>query len=362
MGKELEIDPWGQTVVDDYQRLCDQFGVELIDKYVKKFSPPHNYLNRGIIFGHRDINKILLAIKKKETWAVLSGIKPSGEFHLGSMTTAKEIVYFQKLGGQAFYTIADIEAYEDNGIHWEDSVDTAVSNVADILALGLDGKKAFIYRQSKEKRVIDTAFKVSRAVTLKMIEAIYGSRNIGLYMASMIQVGDILLPQHDDFGGLKPTVIPVGVDQDPHIRLTRDIARKFGFQLPSSVLHKLALGLQGNQKMGKRSPDSYFVFTEPMKDVKRKVMQAFTGGRTTAEEQRKLGGRPNICPIYDMCRYHIMEDDDELQKLYHDCTTGVILCGECKMKRFETLKQTIENHNKSKLKFIDKARVLLKVD
>ncbi|MHA1917704.1 MAG: tryptophan--tRNA ligase, partial [Candidatus Ranarchaeia archaeon] len=114
MPEKIEIDPWGQTIVADYSRLCEKFGVQKIENLVKFFKPQHEYLRRKIIFGHRDIKQILDAIKKSEPWSVLSGIKPSGEFHLGSMITAKEIIYFQELGGKAFYCIADIEAYEDN--------------------------------------------------------------------------------------------------------------------------------------------------------------------------------------------------------------------------------------------------------
>ena len=357
-----KIDPWGQTKIQNYDRLMSQFGVKSLSKLKNKFPVTHRFLRREIIFGHRDIENILNAIENKQPWAVLSGIKPTGEFHFGSLTTATEIVYFQKLGGKAFYCIADWEAYEDNGISPEDSLDTAVNNVADILALGLDPKTAFIYRQTQEPRVNKTAFKAARNVTFATLKAIYGIRNLGLYMASMIQVGDILLPQHKDFGGPKPSVIPVGIDQDPHIRLTRDLALKLGYQLPSATLHKLALGLDGSQKMGKRDPMSYFTFYEPMNSIRKKFMNAFTGGRITAQEQRELGGIPGICPIYNMGQYHLYEEDQDLQKMYDDCTSGTLLCGECKQIRFKVLSNLIEIHRKKRDKKIDKAKQILQLD
>jgi len=71
--------------------------------------------------------------------------------------------------------------------------------------------------------VKDICFKVSRLVTQNMLNAIYGEKTFGLYLAALIQVGDIVLPQVRE--GPQPTVVPVGIDQDPHIRLTRDLTR-----------------------------------------------------------------------------------------------------------------------------------------
>ena len=131
------------------------------------------------------------------------------------------------MGGKAFYGIADIESWEVNGIPWEEAEETAIDNIADILALGLDPspEKAYIWRQSKEPHVKDICFKVSRLVTQNMLNAIYGERAFGLYLSSLIQVGDIILPQVLE--GPQPTVVPVGIDQDPHIRLTRDLTRRY---------------------------------------------------------------------------------------------------------------------------------------
>jgi tryptophanyl-tRNA synthetase len=361
-----EIDPWGDTLIEDYKRLIDKFGIGDFDDLKNEYPNPNHLIRRGIIFGHRGFEIILNAIKKKMKFNVLSGIKPSGPFHIGTLTTAWEIVDFQKQGGTAFYCIADLEAYEDNGIPLEDSYETAIDNVADILALGLDYKKSYIYRQSKEERVKDMAFEFSRGVTLNMLKAIYGEREFGLYMTVMIQVGDILLPQLEDFGGPAPTVIPVGVDQDPHIRLTRDIAAKFkkyNFVPPAATFHKLLRGLDGSDKMSKRNPMSYFVLNEDHESIKEKLANAFTGGRDSAKEQRELGGRPHICNIYDLYKFHFVKDDQELEKIYNECIHGEILCGNaekgCKKRAIDIILKFVENHNRTKEKFIDIARNIL---
>ncbi|MBD3230293.1 MAG: tryptophan--tRNA ligase [Candidatus Lokiarchaeota archaeon] len=357
-----KLDPWGSNLIEDYKYLMDEFGIDDFAELKQHYPNPNHLIRRNIIFGHRGFGNVLNAIIKNKKFNVLSGIKPTGPFHLGTLTTAWEIVDFQKQGGKAFYCIADLEAYEDNGIVIEDSLEIAVDNIADVLALGLDYKNAYIYRQSKEERVKDMAFEFSRGVTLNMLKAIYGLREFGLYMTAMVQVGDILLPQLEDFGGPAPTVIPVGVDQDPHIRLTRDIAKKFkkyNFIPPAATYHKLMRGLDGSEKMSKRNPMSSFTLNEEIGSIKKKLNNSFTGGRNTAEEQRELGGQPHICNIYDLYKYHFISDDEELEKIYKECISGEILCGYCKKRAIEKITEFIKDHQKKKEKMIDKAREIL---
>ena len=364
--EKTRLDPWGITEIQDYERLYREFGIKPFKPLLPEIPEPNMFMRRGIIFGHRDFERIVEAIKNNGEFAVLSGIKPTGEFHLGTLMTAREIIYFQKQGAKTFYCVADVEAYEDNNIPLEKSGKIAVGNIADVLALGLDPKKAYIYRQSKEMRVRDFALIFARKVTLATMKAIYGERNIGLYVSALIQAGDILLPQHEDFGGPKPTVVPVGIDQDPHLRFTRDLAqkfkRKYGFILPSSTYHKLIKGLDGSPKMSKRNPMSYFTLHEPPEMIAKKISNAFTGGRPTVKEQRELGGIPEVCSVYAINMFHFMENDEEVIKLYNDCKSGNIICGECKQRTIEIVLRFIRNLEEKRKKFIDKAREILQVE
>jgi len=360
--KKTVLDPFGTSVIADYERLYKEFGIEPFDPVLSKVPNPSVYMRRGIVFGHRDFDRILNAMQKHEEFAVLSGIKPTGEFHLGTLMTAKEIIYFQQHGAQTFYCIADIEAYEDNKIPFEKSEKIAVDNVADLLALGFDPKRAYVYRQSKESNVKDLAIIFGRAVTLATMKAIYGERNIGLYLAALIQAGDILLPQLEEFGRPKPTVIPVGVDQDPHIRFTRDLAqifyKKYGFVLPSSTYHKLMKGLDGSPKMSKRLMN-YFTLHDKPETIAKRISNAFTGGRATIKEQRELGGVPEICPVYEICMFHFVEDDTEIIKVYNDCKAGKLMCGEHKKQAIDIVSKFVREHQRKKKKFLDKAREIL---
>jgi tryptophanyl-tRNA synthetase len=358
------LDPFGATLIEDYERLYTEFGIQPFKPLLPQIPNPFMAMRRGVIFGHRDFERILEAMKSGREFAVMSGIKPTGEFHLGTLMTAREIIYFQQQGATAFYCIADIEAYEDNGIPFEESEKISVNNVADLLALGFDVKRGYIYRQSREDRVKNLAILFSRGATLATMKAIYGERHMGLYLSALIQAGDILMPQLDDFGGPKPTVVPVGVDQDPHLRFTRDLANrfysKFRFIPPASTYHKLIRALDGSYKMSKRDPMSYFTLDEEPETIKKKIFNAFTGGQPTAEEQRKIGGNPNICPIFDLYLFHFFEDDRDVINLYNDCKCGNILCGEDKARLTKIVADFVNEHQRRKRQYIDKAIEMLR--
>jgi len=359
------LDPWGTTAVKDYSRLQTEFGIEPIGGLLSRFKHPSPHLRRGIDFGQRDLSRILDALDSNKPYAVMSGIKPTGDFHLGTKMTADDMVYFQSLSRKAtvFYAIADVEAYSDNGLSFTETAKIAHKNVADMLALGLDPEKAVVYFQSEEVRVMRMATIFSRGVTNNMLRAIYGDRPIGLYMAALIQGGDILMPQLPELGGPRPVLVPVGADQDPHIRLTRDLAARyhsdFGFVPPSAIYHRLMLGLSGTEKMSKRSEDSLLTLEDTPTSASKKVLSAFTGGRDTVQEQRRLGGRPDICPVYDLYTFHFARDDAHVETVRHECVEGIRLCGECKQEANGLVKGFLEEHRKKRDSMMGDARDLI---
>lgn len=359
------LDPFGKSFITDYSKLFKEFGLQKIDENIlSRIKNPSRYLRRGITFAHRDFDKFLDAFEKGEQIAVMSGIKPSNEFHLGSKMTADEMIYYQKeFKAKVFYCIADLESLVDNQIPLEKAKEIAISNIADILALGLEPKNAFIYRQSKEKRVTNLAYLFSRKITLNHLKSLYGERHIGLYFAAFTEAGDILLPQLKDFGGKKHVLVPVGIDQDPHIKLARDIVSRvneFDFIPPSATYHKFQRSLKGETKMSKRDPMSFILLSDSPELARKKVLNAIDGGRKTAEEQRRLGGEPEKCLVYELCLFHFIEDDKKLKEMYEDCKTGRILCGECKKRVAEIVSKFLEEHQSKRKKMIEKAREILR--
>jgi tryptophanyl-tRNA synthetase len=220
-------------------------------------------------------------------------------------------------------------------------------------------------------------------------------------------VGDILHVQLEQYGGSVPTLVPVGVDQDPHIRLTREVAfahrlfnttltkddkfgvfvkvdkdvkklldaaeqtlrdlgfREFnkiarykalyvrdasakdiplvdeallqvetqfggyGFYQPAATYHRLMTGLTGG-KMSSSVPESSIFLTDEPEIGAKKINLCKTGGGVSLEEQRKYGGKPEECVVYELFLYHLLEDDSELNEIYEACRGGKQLCGKCK--------------------------------
>jgi len=178
-------------------------------------------------------------------------------------------------------------------------------------------------------KIYNLAIKLSSKYTLSAIKAIYGFKddtNPGLMFYPVIQAADILLPQ--ELEGKMFTVTPIGIDQDPHIRLARDIAEKFGYFKPTTFHMKYILGLRGG-KMSKSKPGSALFLDEKPEVAAKYVMNTLTGGRNTVEEQRKLGGEYEKCIVAKYLAMHF-ENDKEMTERKKKCLGGKLLCGECK--------------------------------
>jgi tryptophanyl-tRNA synthetase len=165
-----------------------------------------------------------------------------------------------------------------------------------------------------------------------------------------------------------PGIIPVGIDQAPHIRMTRDVARRLkgehNFFLPSAVYNKYTSALDGSFKMSKNEAIGKMELPEEnISSLDKKINKALTGGRATMEEQRKKGGLPEKCVVFEYCKNHFIKDDKELNEMFEGCVSGKNLCGECKKKygalyaikffedfnkKFEEAKKNIEKINFSK--------------
>lgn len=353
MSDKKILDPWSSEIPSDYKAVMKEFGIGEITSDLLSRLPSHRLFRRNIIFAQRDLGRIVKAIEAKKEFAVLTGIKPSNFFHIGSKVVVDQINYFQSLGGKVFFCVADIEALHTNGMPPEETAGIAVDNVADIFALGIDPKKSVVYKQSENTRVLQLATACAKNVTNNMLRAVYGEHEIGHYISALIQVGDILLPQMPEHGGPKPVLVPVGIDQDPHLRLTRDIAEKHKLILPSSTYNKFMRSLSGSAKMSKSEPQNMMTLSDEPKEAAKKLMRAFTGGRNSIEEQKKLGGEPAKCVVYDFLLYLLEDDDAKLKKRFEDCRAGCIICGDCKKDVANRLVKFLESHRKKKKKYMD---------
>jgi tryptophanyl-tRNA synthetase len=392
-----EINPWASQQTFDIRRLFSDFGIEPITSVMDTLPEVPSFMRRGIVVGHRDYGQIAACIRASKPFHILTGFMPSGHPHLGHLMVMKEVVWHVRQGGHGFITIADREAHAVRDTSWEKCNEYGREYLACLYALGFEGETYF---QSRNNRLKDLAFEASTRVNYSELQAIYGfssETSLGHMMSVITQVADILYPQVESFPA--PTVVPVGVDQDPHIRLTRGVAHKlrmftvedrtdyisvrsknapsgalsavhsrfpgskryeghvdiresacaevseavrdielsfggFGFFTPSSTYHVFIPGLQGG-KMSSSIPESTISFTEPDEVVRKKVMAALTGGRSTLAEQKVKGGEPERCPLFLLNLFHMIEDDRELEELKARCLSGEMMCGQCKKETAE---------------------------
>tara|TARA_B100000945_G_scaffold149118_1_gene119513 strand:- start:4589 stop:5971 length:1383 start_codon:yes stop_codon:yes gene_type:complete len=248
------IDPWSSEQSTDYERIIKQFGLTPVD--VGSLPNPGMLHRRGIVFAHRDLDVITGCMSKGDPFGVLTGLMPSGRMHLGHSMVIEQVRWFQEQGADVSVAVADLEALATRGTSLSNGRETALHEyVLNYAALGLDPDKTDVYFQSSRPEVQRLGFTLGKRTNLSELEAIYGfggETNLAHVQAPLVQVGDIVHPQLDDFGGLRPIVVPVGVDQDPHLRLTRDISQKtnwFNVKKRKSGGLTLALSVQeGNQK------------------------------------------------------------------------------------------------------------------
>lgn len=405
----MKIDPWSSEQYEDYARLRDEFGIQPFDPL--GLPNPCKLVRRGAIFGHRGFELIKDSILNRKRFAILTGLMPSGNMHLGNKMVIDQVIYYQSLGAEIFVAVADIESYATRNISFERAKEIAVeSYILNYIALGLESDNCEIYFQSKREAVKDLGYTLGKKVNWSEMKAIYGfedAANMAHVFSPLVQVGDILHVQLEKYGGPRPTLVPVGVDQDPHMRLTRNLAaafrmfsvketpeggigifvkgddnvdslldeaqnkltgdgfgefkmnyaykalyvkdanaedianidaslipieRKFGgygFYLPSSAYNLFMTGLTGG-KMSSSIPESVIMLNDDPKEGAKKVLNAKTGGATSLEEQKRNGGKPEICTVYELLLYHLVEDDEELKEIFTACKDGSRMCGTCK--------------------------------
>lgn len=345
--KKRFIDPWGAALPESYERIIKDFGIESFSKFFQQFPEPNLLMRRGIVFGGRDLKIIADAIKNKKTHYVLSGIMPSAQkIHLGNKLVIDNIKYFQEHGAKTYVLIADLEAAATRSITIEEARKNALEyQIPAYIALGLDIKKTIFYFQSKNRSVVSLAYSLSSKATMNEFRAIYGDIDASRIMSSVLQVADILYPQLKE---KRPGIIPVGIDQDPHIRLTRDIVsrtKKLGFFMPSSIYHHYTPALDGSLKMSK-SKQNYIELPEDDKSIEEKLKNAFSGGRESIEKQKKLGGKPHVCVPFELMKQHLIEDDKKLNKIFEECKNGRRLCKDCKQEAMALMKKFMHDFKK----------------
>ncbi len=362
-----EITPWEVKGKVDYDRLIQEFGLQPL-RFLPEAFQKQVLFRRGIVFAHRDFKRIVEAIEQKKPFVMMTGLMPSGKFHFGHKMVADQIIFYQSLGAKVYVAVADIEAYNTRNPNMAELREIAIKEyLTNYVALGLDLKKCDFYFQSQRSKegkkanaYYSLANMLARHATFNEFKAIYGEITPGKMSSALLQAADMLHPQLPEFESAVPVIVPVGADQDPHLRLARDVSQRikeFKFVQLSSTYHKFMPGLKG-EKMSSSDPFSYIALTDTPEAAANKIKKyAFSGGQATLEEHRKKGGNPDVDVAFQMLKYGLEPDDKKLAKIEADYRSGKLLSGEMKQLAIDKITAFLKEHQEKRKKALRKRTV-----
>lgn len=248
-------------------------------------------------------------------------------------------LYFQMTDDEKFLQKDELSAYATRGFSYD--------NCLDLIALGFDPKKTRIFLDTEYVRTLyPIALEVAKRVTFSAARAVFGfdaSTNIGMVFFTSMQSAPAFLPTILA-GRNVPVLIPCAIDQDPHFRITRDVAPKMGYYKPALVHSRFFPSLLGLDKMSASLPETSIFTTDTPEEARKKIANAFTGGRTTVKEQQELGGVPDICAVYQYSFYLFEKDDRRALELRQECLQGARACGECKKELAAKVVHFLKRH------------------
>lgn len=277
--------------------------------------------------------------------AVLSGMRPTGKLHLGHLHGA--LTNWLDLQNQyrCFFFIADWHAFTTDYASPERIPENAREMMVEWLSIGLDPERCVLFRQSDIKEHAELQLILSMITPLAWLERNptykeqieqLASKDLsthGFLGYPVLQAADILM--------YKASFVPVGIDQAPHVELTREIARKFNhlygslFPEPDVLLTNIPKlpGLDG-RKMSKSYGNAVYL-SDPPEIMEEKLKRMATD---PARVRRSDPGEPEKCPAFNLHRIYCTES--EIQEVSHGCRSASIGCVDCKMVM---IKHVVEN-------------------
>jgi len=330
-------------LINDNEKLVKDFGALKISEI--KNLPDFYTFNKGLIYSHRDFDIFFSALKKGEKCAIVSGVNASGTLHLGHKIVFDTNLFFQKKYGiPVFIPISDDESYVSGKVKTQDEgKKNAIKLAREMLAYGFDPDKTYFIIDNIYTNIYNLAFKLSAKINYSEIKATYGylpSDNIGLHFYPTVQSAHILFPQ--EAFGIKNVLVPIGPDEDAHVRLCRDIASRLGYRKPAVIHIKFLPGIDGDK--ASKSKNNAIFFNDDMKSLKKKCNMAFSGGKDTLEEHKKYGGNPDV----DIsCQYlsYFFYNEKQKTELFESYKKGGISSGEVKKKLFDELSNILSDFN-----------------
>lgn len=362
------VTPWdvegatvdGVQVAIDYDKLIQEFGTRHIDAaLLERFEKvtgwrPHPLLRRGTFFSHRDLDFILTRYEQKKPFYLYTGRGPSSDsMHLGHLVP----FLFTKWLQDVFDVPLVVQLTDDEKFLFKPALKLeqvhkfAFDNARDIIACGFNLEKTFIF---SDLDYVGGAFyhnivRIARTITTSQSKGTFGftdSDNVGKLHFVAVQAAPSFSNSFPQIFGTRsdvPCLIPCAIDQDPYFRQTRDVANKLKYPKPSLIHAKFFPALQGPQtKMSASNETSSIFMNDTANVIKKKINKyAFSGGKETQEEHRRLGGDPDVDVAYQYLLFFV-DDDEEMDKLAKAYRAGEVLSGEMKQKCIAVLQKVVQ--------------------
>lgn len=267
---------------------------------------------------------------------VLSGMRPTGRLHLGHYHGV--LVNWLRLQTEyeCFFFVADWHALTTDYASPKGIKENVREMVLDWLSVGIDPKRSTIFRQSQIKEHAELHVLLSMITPLSWLERnpTYKEQQEELKEKDLHTYGFLGYPvlQTADIIVYKAEKVPVGVDQAPHLELSREIARRFNhfygpvFPEPQTILTETpkVLGTDG-RKMSKSYNNAIFLSDSP-EEAEKKMLAMMTD---TARKRRTDAGNPDLCPFYQT--FHVLYSDAKtIEWVKAGCASAGIGCTDCK--------------------------------
>jgi tryptophanyl-tRNA synthetase len=266
---------------------------------------------------------------------IVSGARPTGRLHLGHLHGAlKNWIRLQE-NYRCYFFVADWHALTTDYATPQGIRQSTIEMVMDWLSIGLDPTRSVIFRQSRVKEHAELHLIYSMITPVPWLERnpTYKEQIKELTGKDLSTYGFLGYPvlQAADITIYKANKVPVGVDQAPHVELTREIVRRFNqlyrpvFPEPEVLLtetEKLP-GLDG-RKMSKSYGNAVFL-SDPPEEIDKKLSRMMTD---PARVKRTDPGEPEKCPAFEL--HKIYCTPEEIEFVSNGCRSAAIGCLECK--------------------------------
>jgi tryptophanyl-tRNA synthetase len=277
---------------------------------------------------------------------VFSGARPTGRQHLGNYLGAIKNYVAMQDEYECVYCIVDVHALTTVETTQELKQNT-LEMALDWLAAGMRPEDSIIFVQSHVPQVMELHTYLSMVTQLGKLTDLPTFKekirqqpeniNYGLVGYPVLMAADIVLYKTD--------VVPVGIDQAPHLEFTREIVRSFNYRYHTKVLVEpkvkhtevlKVLGIDGKDKMGKSLNNHIELATTPEVTVKR-VKEMVTD---PARQRRTDPGNPDVCNVFTMHR--LFSPQEELDMINVECRKAGIGCVDCKLRFANNLNKHLE--------------------